>query len=1330
MVTQDASVVPRVNKLKIKKMKKKKSKKKKIKGAENLDSESEADKLDLDEKIHPLSHYITEQEELVNQMFLTIRGSKLEAMLPPVLKSIPVKELKRLCLHELRGMSKKRILCCINGQVMEGSSGSEDEEEEKEEANEEQNHKEANSKGEKRKPSDEQPPDYLQKKIKVEPGTEDSTGSREKSVLELLELEMRARIIKTMLEKGDDGKKITEDAIAAVMKSAKKITSEGTGGSEEMASAVADSKDDSQGKKLDRETESEDEVAEERTRGRRRGEGRRGDRKGHRDSAHDGRRGSGTRSQRRRDGNYSDDGSRGRSSRKQKESDSSKTHITKKKKITRKEFEERMKRAKKNRTYRQRKSSEDEEKAKENENKTENTKEDKDDKDEKTEDKADKEPDAPPEGNSIQEKAEGEGEGEVSEKEEGEIDSNEEEEGACSPSDISSASRYSSSRSSSRSWSRSYSRSPSRSPYRGRQRRNSRRTRSRSRSRRRRRSYSRSYSRSRTPERRRRGDHQPRSFDRRGRDSPKANSKKDIKKTSPEDISPSREEDWGHKCDIEFVDSEEDFDDNPEAAKKDSGAQKTLPVNRIERASISFSLQKKPVGIAQGVDLDDLPLKKKQTSDDIEALSSMKPATKSEEIVISSDSEVEVQPSTQSPMKLKADGKRLSEQLVTSANDSKLVELKKTDQSPAKENTGLQSDQEKKFIKKAVNSETKGKESTKENVEGNTEDLKLSTGLNQEMSREKNSSDGAKIIQDISNENMETEKGKQAVENIDKADIAVGVSKGESPVKDPRDSENIDDSGNTESDSDSAPGNRKQSTRKRDINHDNEPMEKSTRKSSTGSVDGASVVLRAECKEKGVNLEKDKTQDINAADNSRVKDVERIDDDGSEISERKGTDSELNVNTEESSDKETRQNIQQGVDVKDKSSIQPLEEKEEEERDLEVTDSDHTVNIKLCKGKKVKKKVGDASVFFKTKQRVGKSEILTTNEQEDAEPESKEVTSIFEGQSEEEFYQGTEQLKFSEDEKDNEDTDGRGSLKEKTSGDFSRAEAGFTRKQVKTHQKIEMVMPERSWMKRGRKKGEKAKALLGMERTGLVKSVQPESAQSPPQESELKAETSQSSKAQESTEVEEIQVHSPALISDIENSQVAEESGRQKQASSSPKQDLVEVSHIEAEDRVRKIDHDTEIIGVIETSKDTSENFDDLGGSSWSMRWLKSEKVQKVVTSSKMLSRVRKKIQRKEKAKVVMAEKVEEAQKPAEPVIPVIGSIEEYERLFGTKVKKDEAPIAGSESQGIALEGQVSAGASQDDIPVSKPRGNPVFGSDDDGEDSEDEALWSKIIKK
>lgn len=48
--------------------------------------DDEADKLDLEQKMYPLSHYISDQEELVNQMFLTLSGSKLEAMLPPVLK--------------------------------------------------------------------------------------------------------------------------------------------------------------------------------------------------------------------------------------------------------------------------------------------------------------------------------------------------------------------------------------------------------------------------------------------------------------------------------------------------------------------------------------------------------------------------------------------------------------------------------------------------------------------------------------------------------------------------------------------------------------------------------------------------------------------------------------------------------------------------------------------------------------------------------------------------------------------------------------------------------------------------------------------------------------------------------------------------------------------------------------------------------------------------------------------------------------------------------------------------------------------------------------------
>ncbi|XP_047487647.1 caspase activity and apoptosis inhibitor 1-like [Penaeus chinensis] len=87
MITQDTDSHPKLKKMKTKKAKFKKEKKKKMKkGLENPESDSESDNLDLSQPMYPLSHYISDQEDLVNQMFSTIRGSKFQAMLPPVLQ--------------------------------------------------------------------------------------------------------------------------------------------------------------------------------------------------------------------------------------------------------------------------------------------------------------------------------------------------------------------------------------------------------------------------------------------------------------------------------------------------------------------------------------------------------------------------------------------------------------------------------------------------------------------------------------------------------------------------------------------------------------------------------------------------------------------------------------------------------------------------------------------------------------------------------------------------------------------------------------------------------------------------------------------------------------------------------------------------------------------------------------------------------------------------------------------------------------------------------------------------------------------------------------------
>jgi len=42
--------------------------------------------VDLNEELHPIGYYINDREEMINQMFSVIKGSKLRAMLPPILK--------------------------------------------------------------------------------------------------------------------------------------------------------------------------------------------------------------------------------------------------------------------------------------------------------------------------------------------------------------------------------------------------------------------------------------------------------------------------------------------------------------------------------------------------------------------------------------------------------------------------------------------------------------------------------------------------------------------------------------------------------------------------------------------------------------------------------------------------------------------------------------------------------------------------------------------------------------------------------------------------------------------------------------------------------------------------------------------------------------------------------------------------------------------------------------------------------------------------------------------------------------------------------------------
>ncbi|CAB4062755.1 unnamed protein product [Lepeophtheirus salmonis] len=86
--------------------------------------------MNLEKELYPLGHYINNRAEMIEHIFSIIKEQKLNGMLTSNLKELSLEELKESCLIQLEGMSKQRIRCILAGQEMEESSNTEEEEEE------------------------------------------------------------------------------------------------------------------------------------------------------------------------------------------------------------------------------------------------------------------------------------------------------------------------------------------------------------------------------------------------------------------------------------------------------------------------------------------------------------------------------------------------------------------------------------------------------------------------------------------------------------------------------------------------------------------------------------------------------------------------------------------------------------------------------------------------------------------------------------------------------------------------------------------------------------------------------------------------------------------------------------------------------------------------------------------------------------------------------------------------------------------------------------------------------------------------------------------------
>lgn len=198
----------------------------------SISSDEEVDARDL----KPIKEYLSDRKELARQLFKSVRAEKIQMMLPQVLRKMDLGQLEKWCANELSGMSKKRILSILNGKPMVESSetsesddsgpsleiisdteewftdedihikeeGSQKGKVKKDKAKQKvksQLHKKNDS-----KPNHKKASNNISKTM-ITPKEEQVKTNKEKegdSLLDLLELEMRARAIRALIRKEED----------------------------------------------------------------------------------------------------------------------------------------------------------------------------------------------------------------------------------------------------------------------------------------------------------------------------------------------------------------------------------------------------------------------------------------------------------------------------------------------------------------------------------------------------------------------------------------------------------------------------------------------------------------------------------------------------------------------------------------------------------------------------------------------------------------------------------------------------------------------------------------------------------------------------------------------------------------------------------------------------------------------------------------------------------------------------------------------------------------------------------------------------------------------
>ncbi|XP_004924188.1 uncharacterized protein LOC101735496 [Bombyx mori] len=162
---------------------------------------------------HDLAYYIHDRVELMHQIFSVLKPKELKAMAPDCVRNVSIDDLQELCTEELLGISSKRLLAILDGaeppsdtesssrspspqlETISLDSISSDEEILNEDQHKKKKHKHH------RKNSKLRLKDRKKHKGKKSEDVEQSAASRAGlTVLELLELQARARAIRAQLQ--------------------------------------------------------------------------------------------------------------------------------------------------------------------------------------------------------------------------------------------------------------------------------------------------------------------------------------------------------------------------------------------------------------------------------------------------------------------------------------------------------------------------------------------------------------------------------------------------------------------------------------------------------------------------------------------------------------------------------------------------------------------------------------------------------------------------------------------------------------------------------------------------------------------------------------------------------------------------------------------------------------------------------------------------------------------------------------------------------------------------------------------------------------------------